>query len=161
MKNASSVRKFRWQIGNCDNLEMFINYSFKLYMCQDTKSSSGVYRPKYQKRRSVFLTCLARRLSVFASRCGTDTAGRGALEPPSEDGARMKLFDLKGQFYHVCLVAVSYNLFAWHPSQVLAISRVLFVQALQTSSKTIAIYLVTCVIARAKTLTYWFKKPTN
>ena len=40
------------------------------------------------------------------------------------------------------------NLLASHSSQ-LSISRVLFVQALQTSSKTNAIRLVTCIIGRA------------
>ena len=30
--------------------------------------------------------------------CGTDTAGRGALEPPLEIGARTKLFDREFQF---------------------------------------------------------------
>ena len=30
--------------------------------------------------------------------CGTDTAGRGALEPPPEAGARTKLFDREFQF---------------------------------------------------------------
>ena len=42
------------------------------------------------------------------------------------------------------------NLVASHSSQVLALSRVLFVQALQTSSKTTAIWPVTCIIGRAK-----------
>ena len=30
--------------------------------------------------------------------CGTDTAGRGAFEPPPEDGARTKLFDHDANF---------------------------------------------------------------
>eukprot|EP00904_Undaria_pinnatifida_P002369 jgi/Undpi1/12132/HiC_scaffold_5.g01808.m1 len=32
------------------------------------------------------------------ARCGMDTAGQGAFEPPPEDGARMKLFDREFQF---------------------------------------------------------------
>ena len=60
-----------------------------------SKNSSGVYRPKYKK--SALLACLAQRLSTFTSMCGTDTAGRGGLEPPPEDGARTKLFDREFQ----------------------------------------------------------------
>ena len=45
-----------------------------------------------------FLACLARHPSAFTSRYGTDTAGRGAFEPPPEDGARTKLFDREFQF---------------------------------------------------------------
>ena len=44
------------------------------------------------------------------------------------------------------------NLLAWHFSHLLAISRILFVQALQTSSKTTTIWLVSCVICRTKNL---------
>ena len=36
------------------------------------------------------LARLARRPSAITSMCGTDTAGRGALEPPPEGGARTK-----------------------------------------------------------------------
>ena len=42
------------------------------------------------------------------------------------------------------------NLLASHSSQLLALFHVLFVQALQTSGKTTAIWLVICVIGRAK-----------
>ena len=49
-------------------------------------------------KKNALLACLAQRLSAFTSRCGTDTAGRGALEPPPEDGARTKLFDREFQF---------------------------------------------------------------
>ena len=48
--------------------------------------------PKTHKKNAL-LACLAQRLSAFTSRCGTDTAGRGALGPLLEDGARTKLFD--------------------------------------------------------------------
>ena len=44
------------------------------------------------------------------------------------------------------------NLLALHSLQLLSISRVLFVQALQTSSKTTAVWLVTCIIGRAKNI---------
>ena len=36
---------------------------------------------------------LAQRLSAFTSRCRTNKAGRGALEPHPEDGTRTKIFD--------------------------------------------------------------------
>ena len=54
--------------------------------------------------------------------------------------------------YVSCLSCSLSNLLASHFSQVLALFRVLFVQALQTSSKTTAIWLVTCIIGRAKNL---------
>ena len=38
----------------------------------------------------VRLPCLAQHKPALTSRCGTDRAGRGALEPPAEDGARTK-----------------------------------------------------------------------
>ena len=93
-------KKFRDQFGNDANLNMLSLtssiYLFKLciYM-PSSKNSSGVYRPKYKKKNAL-LACLAQRLSVFTSTCGTDTAGQGALEPPAEDGARTKSFD--GEF---------------------------------------------------------------
>ena len=65
-------------------------------------SITGEYRSKYIF--CAFLACLALHPSTFTSRCGTDKAtlsegknnnnkaGRGALEPPPEDGARTKRF---------------------------------------------------------------------
>ena len=44
------------------------------------------------------LACLARHPSAFTSMCGTDTAGRGALEHSPEAGDRTKLFDREFQF---------------------------------------------------------------
>ena len=153
--------------------------------------------------------------------CGTDTAGRGALEPPPEDGAETNLFGREFRFreshapptcrrylrhdvaqtngfepIYIKLTCrpstrkmrnistatnaiISYkkdelerstintgitrvlldvscsscgpsNLLAWHSSQLLATSRLLFVQALQTSRKTTAIWLLTCIVGRAK-----------
>ena len=58
------------------------------------KNSSGVCRLKYKKKKAL-LACLAQRLSAITLRCGTDTAGGGALEPPLEDGARTKLFEFR------------------------------------------------------------------
>ena len=60
------------------------------------KNSCGVHHPKYKK--SALLASLAQRLSAFTSMCGTDTAGRGALERPPEDSARTKVFDREFQF---------------------------------------------------------------
>ena len=57
----------------------------------------GRIPPKIQKKRTS-LACLAQRLSALTSRCGPDTAGRGALEPAPEDGTRTKLFDREFQF---------------------------------------------------------------
>ena len=61
-----------------------------------SNNSAGVYRPKYKK--NALLAGLVQRLSAFTSRCRTDKGGRGALEPPPEDGARTKRFDRKFQF---------------------------------------------------------------
>ena len=46
--------------------------------------------PQYFQNSSSTLARLARHPSAFTSMCGTDTAGRGALEPPPEGGARTK-----------------------------------------------------------------------
>ena len=86
MEKASSGR-------NLDaNLEMLTLDLFvqALHMPR-SKNSSGVYRPQYRKNRVP--ACLVQRLSAFTSRCRTDKAGRGALEPPPDDGARTKRFD--------------------------------------------------------------------
>ena len=51
--------------------------------------------PEFSSRHAVFLqllACLGRHPSAFTSICGTDMAGRGALEPPPEGGARTKLY---------------------------------------------------------------------
>ena len=45
-----------------------------------------------------------------------------------------------------------FNILASHSRQLLALPRIVFIQALQTSSKTTAIWLVTCTIGRAKNL---------
>ena len=89
MKKASSGRNLG------ANLEMLsLIYSFKRYICQDPRIARALPPEIKKKRTSSFL---AQRLSAFASRCGTDTAGRGALEPPPEDGARTKLVDREFQ----------------------------------------------------------------
>ena len=91
MKKASSGRHLD------ATLEVLsLIYSFKLYNMPRSKDSSGVYRPK--KKKNALLACLAQRLSAFTSRCRTDAAGRGALEPSPEDGARTKRFDGEFQF---------------------------------------------------------------
>ena len=91
MKKASSGR-------NLDaNLEkLFLICSFKLYICKDPRIARAYTVQNTSK--SALLACLAQRLSAFTSMCGTDSAGRGALEPPPKDGARTKLFDREFQF---------------------------------------------------------------
>ena len=92
MKKASSGRNLG------ANLEMLsLIFSFKLYVCQDSRIAPACTAQNTNK--SALLACLAQRLFAFTSRCGTDTAGRGALEPPPEDGARTKLFDREFQFH--------------------------------------------------------------
>ena len=59
-------------------------------------NSSGVYRP--HTKICALLACLAQPTYPIPARCGTDAAGRGVFEPPSEDGARTKLFDREFQF---------------------------------------------------------------
>ena len=79
------------------------------------------------------------------------------MEPPPNDGARTKLFDRELQFREshteaeICSSSSLSNL-ASHSSQLFALSRIFFDQALQTSSKTNSIWLVTCIIGRAKDL---------
>ena len=86
MKKASSGRSLD------ANLEMLsLIYSFKLYTCQDHIIGQAYTAPN--NKIGALFACLAQRLSAFASRCETDTAGRGALEPPPKDSARTKLFD--------------------------------------------------------------------
>ena len=71
-------------------------YSFKLYICHDLRIARAYTAENTIK--NALLACLTQRLFAFTSRRGTDTAGRGALEPPPEDGARTKLFDGEFQF---------------------------------------------------------------
>ena len=75
--------------------------------CQVWKSSRRCRRqdtakvPRLPSQNTIFLqllACLAQHPSAFTSRCGTGTAGRGAFEPPLEDGARTKLFGRGFQF---------------------------------------------------------------
>ena len=70
-------------------------YSFKLYTCQNPRIPRA-YTAQNTKK-STLLNCLAQCLSALKSRCGTDTAGRGALEAPPEDGVRAKLYDRQFQ----------------------------------------------------------------
>ena len=151
IKNASSGSKLD------SNLETLpLKHSFKLYIGLDPRRALA-YTAQI-KKLSALLARLAQRLSAFTSRCGTNTSGRGTLEPPPEDGARTKLFDRELQFHkshtdaEICSSCSISNLLASHSSQLFALSRVLFVQALQTSSKTTAIWIVTCIIGRSKNL---------
>ena len=86
MEKASSGRNLDANLEMMPILEMLsLIYSFKLYICQDQKIARA-YTAQNTKKNALF-ACLAHRLSAFTSRCGTDTAGRGALEPPPVDGA--------------------------------------------------------------------------
>ena len=71
-------------------------YSFKLCICRDPRIARE-YTAQNTKICAP-LACLAQPTYPMPARCGTDTAGRGAFEPPSEDGARTKLFDREFQF---------------------------------------------------------------
>ena len=71
-------------------------YSFKLYICQDSRIARA--HTAQNTKKNALLACLARRLSTFTSMCGTGTAGRGASEPPPENGTRTKLFEREFQF---------------------------------------------------------------
>ena len=85
---------------------MFYHFFFSFKLCiymprsrnssPRSKNSSGVYRPKYKK--CALLACVAQPTYPIPARSGTDTAGRGAFEPPPEDGARTKLFHREFQF---------------------------------------------------------------
>ena len=62
-------------------------------LCRPTR-----YNRRLESTSSIYnilqpLTCLAQPPSAFTSRCGTNKAGRGALEPLPEDGAQTKRFD--------------------------------------------------------------------
>ena len=84
---------WKWlQLGCCPFF-----YSFKLYICQDSRRIARACTAQ-NNIKSSRLACLAQRLSAFTSRCGTDTAGRRALEPPPEDSARTNLLDREFQF---------------------------------------------------------------
>ena len=65
-------------------------FSFKLCICQDPRVARA-----YTAQNTDFyalLACLVQPTHPIPARCGTGTAGRGAFEPPLEDGARTKLF---------------------------------------------------------------------
>ena len=71
-------------------------FLFKLCICKDPRTARA-----YTARNTKFcalLACLAQPTYPIPAKCGTDTAGRGAFEPPPEDGARTKLFDREFQF---------------------------------------------------------------
>ena len=72
-----------------------IFFSVKLCICQDARITRA-YTAQNTKI-SALLACLAQPTYPIPARCGTDTAGRGAFEPPPEDGARAELFDREFQ----------------------------------------------------------------
>ena len=75
------------------SLDFFVQTLVYIYMPISKNNSSGVYHPKYKKKNAL-LARLVQRLSAFTSRCRMDNkAGRGALEPSPEDGARTERFD--------------------------------------------------------------------
>ena len=71
-------------------------FLFKLCICQNP-SIARAYTAQNTKICAL-LACLAQPTYPIPARCGTDTAGRGAFEPPPEDGALTKLFDREFQF---------------------------------------------------------------
>ena len=78
-------KHYQAPFGNDDN---FVNHPGVADIYIQSKS------PKNPSRHAVFLqllACLARQPSAFTLMCGTDTAERGAVEPPTEGGARPKL----------------------------------------------------------------------
>ena len=58
-------------------------FSFKLCMCQDPRVARA-YTAQNTKICAL-LACLAQPTYPIPARCGTNTAGRGAFEPPPED----------------------------------------------------------------------------
>ena len=85
-KKAFWGRNKKPKFGNDANLE--INVLPYVFLVQAlhmpiSMNSAGVYRPKYKTLRTSRLPRFAH-VSI-PLRCGTDTAGRGAFEPPPED----------------------------------------------------------------------------
>ena len=72
------------------------------YIAQNTKPSA-------------LLACLAQPTYPIPARCGTDTAEPGAFEPPRDNGARTKLFDLEFQFRESHTEAETKNIFWPNP----------------------------------------------
>ena len=58
-------------------------FSFKLCLCQDLRIDRA-YTAQNTKICALF-ACLAQPMYPIPARCGTDTAGRGACQPPPED----------------------------------------------------------------------------
>ena len=85
--------EIRSQFGTDANSEiMFFHmvFSFKLCICQDPRMARA-YTAQNTKSCAL-VDFLAQPTYPIPARCGTDTAGRRAFEPPPEDGARTKLF---------------------------------------------------------------------
>ena len=71
-------------------------FSFKLCICHDPRIARAY--TAHNTKMFALLACLALPTHPIPARCGTDTAGRGAFEPPPEDVARTKIFDREFQF---------------------------------------------------------------
>ena len=89
--------EIRSQFENDANLEInvvpYIRFfrSSSAYICQDSRTAPA--HTAQNTKVCALLACLAQPTYPIPARCGTDAAGRGAFEPPPEDGARTKLFD--------------------------------------------------------------------
>ena len=88
--NEKSIvgRKFWYQLRNYANSQnVFLIYSFKLYICQDpiiiAQADSA-----HNSKKNALRACLAQLLSAFTSMRGTDTAARAAVKQHPEDGAK-------------------------------------------------------------------------
>ena len=78
----------------------FVNHPGVADIKIQTKSPKFLLNMRYLQ----LLACLARHPSAFTSMCGTDTAGRGALEPPPEGGARTKLYSTENSSSANCIL---------------------------------------------------------
>ena len=94
-RNKKQIRKL-CQLGKNDYPYIIFFRSSSAYICRDQRTARA-YTAQNTKICTL-LASLAQPTYPIIARCGTDTAGRGALEPPPEDGARTKLFDREVQF---------------------------------------------------------------
>ena len=86
MKKASSGRNL-----NANLAFLSLDLSVQALHMPRSKNSSGAYRLKI--KNIALSACLVQRLYAFTTRCRTDKAGQGGLEPSPEGGARTKRFD--------------------------------------------------------------------
>ena len=71
-------------------------FSFKLCIYQDPRNAQA-YAAQNTKSCALF-ACVTQPTYPIPAMCRMYTAGRGAFEPPSEDGAQANLFDREFQF---------------------------------------------------------------